>query len=85
MQVFDVKFNDVNRTGNRFYVLFASDHATVDALTEDLREYGIVSGVKLIWHRDEKEIVIDDTRPIAISKTAVYSIQLPEYPVARYE
>ena len=81
MQVFDVKLNDINQYGKRYYILFGSDHQTIDELTDELRKNGIVSGVKLITKRDEGALVVMDSMPVAISKTAVYTIQLPNAPV----
>lgn len=83
MQVFDVKFLDISNKGHRHFILFGSDHPNIDALTEDLRENTVVSGVRLIWRRDGEDIVIDDEFPVTISKHAIYTISLPNCSAVR--
>lgn len=81
MKVFDVKLNDCNQFGKRYYILFGSDFETIDELTKELRDHGIVSGVKLRTRKVDGVLLVDDTDPVAIAKSAVYTIQLPNCPV----
>lgn len=85
MQVFDVKFLDFAKNGNRYFMLFGSEHASIDELTDDLRENTIVSGLRFIWRREGNETIIEDEMPVSISKNAIYSISLPSGSIVRYE
>ena len=80
-----MKFLDFAKNGNRYFMLFGSEHATIDDLTDDLRENTVVSGVHFIWRREGDEVIIEDETPVALSKHAIYSIALPTRKVIRYE
>ena len=85
MHIYDVKFTDISNNGQRFYILFGTHHKTIDELTKDLQDNHLVAGIKLRWHREGQDFVIDDQFPVCISKTSIYSISLPAHKIVRYE